>query len=43
MKARELCANAARGFKDDDGEGGAGNQGGLSVEAVTAHTGPSVG
>lgn len=43
LRARELCALTARGIREEDAEGaggtGAPGVGGLSVEAVTAHTG----
>ncbi|XP_077975805.1 hydrocephalus-inducing protein homolog isoform X2 [Styela clava] len=39
LRARELCAQTAKGQKDEDGTEAGTVTGGLSVEAVTAHTG----
>ena len=36
-----MCAAVARGMRDEEGEGGATNPGGLSMEAVAAHVGQS--
>uniref|UniRef100_H2XZ27 Hydin adenylate kinase-like domain-containing protein n=1 Tax=Ciona intestinalis TaxID=7719 RepID=H2XZ27_CIOIN len=38
LRARELCANTARGLREEEADG-TNMPGGLSVEAVTAHTG----